>query len=137
MAEPRALYGMCLKADTYAARETCMDLSMAMYFRSSLAMVDSVVAMVDCNAGNHHPWMVNVFSSLRPARLRSSQGMYSAGHIGACGTNALIGAGQTPERACGTLDRSPGGFLQDDSRANFGVGDSCHLVGSERNIAAV
>ena len=28
-------------------------------------------------------------------------------------------------------------FLQDDSRANFGVGDSCHLVGSERNIAAV
>ena len=29
------------------------------------------------------------------------------------------------------------GFLQDDSRANFGVGDSCHLVGLERNIAAV
>ena len=29
------------------------------------------------------------------------------------------------------------GFLQDDSRANFGVGDSCHLVGSERSIAAV
>ena len=29
------------------------------------------------------------------------------------------------------------GFLQDDSRANFGVGDSCHLVGSECNIAAV
>ena len=29
------------------------------------------------------------------------------------------------------------GVLQDDSRANFGVGDSCHLVGSERNIAAV
>ena len=26
------------------------------------------------------------------------------------------------------------GFLQDYSRANFGVGDSCHLVGSERNI---
>ena len=29
------------------------------------------------------------------------------------------------------------GFLQDDSRANFGVGDLCHLVGSERNIPAV
>ena len=28
-------------------------------------------------------------------------------------------------------------FLQDDSRANFGVGDSCHLMGSERNIATV
>ena len=31
MAEPRALYGMCSKADTYAARETYMDLSMAVY----------------------------------------------------------------------------------------------------------
>ena len=29
------------------------------------------------------------------------------------------------------------GFLQDDSHANFSVGDSCHLVGSEHNIAAV
>ena len=29
------------------------------------------------------------------------------------------------------------GFLQVDSRNNFGVDDSCHLVGSERNIAAV
>ena len=29
------------------------------------------------------------------------------------------------------------GVLQDDSRANFGVGDSYHLVGPERNIAAV
>ena len=29
------------------------------------------------------------------------------------------------------------GFLQDDSRANFGVGDSCHLVGSECNVATV
>ncbi len=99
MAEPRALYGMCSKADTYAARETCMDLFMVMYLRSSLAAVDS-------------PRMVNVFSSLRPARLRSSQGMYSVGHVGACGTNALIGAGRTPERACGTLDRSPGGFCR-------------------------
>ena len=27
MAEPCTLYGMCSKADTYAARETCMDLS--------------------------------------------------------------------------------------------------------------
>ena len=99
MAEPRALYGMCSKADTYAAHETCMDLSMAMYLRSSLAAVDP-------------PRMVNVFSSLRPARLRSSQGMYSAGHVGTCGMNALIGAGQTPERACGTLDRSPGDFCR-------------------------
>ena len=99
MAEPRALYGMCSKADTYAARETCMDLSMAMYLRSSLAVVDS-------------SWMVNVFSSLRPARLRSSQGMYSAGHVGMRGTNALINAGRTPEQACGTLDRSPGGFCE-------------------------
>ena len=29
------------------------------------------------------------------------------------------------------------GFLQDDLRANFGVGNSCHVVGSEWNIAAV
>ena len=29
------------------------------------------------------------------------------------------------------------GFLQDDSRANFGVGDSGHLVELDRNIAAV
>ena len=97
MAEPRALYGMCSKADTYAARETCMDLSMAMYLRTSLAAVDS-------------PRIVNVFSSLRPARLRSSQGMYSAGHVGTRGTSALIDAGRTLERACGTLDRLPGGF---------------------------
>ena len=54
--------------------------------------------------------MVNVFSSLRPAKLRSNQGMYSAGHVGARGTSALIGAGRMPERACGTLDRLPGGF---------------------------
>ena len=39
----------------------------------------------------------------------------------------------------GMRDPRPGarGFLQDDSCANFGAGDSCHLVGSERNIAAV
>ena len=94
MAEP---HEMCSKADTYTARETCMDLSMAMYLRPSLAVVDS-------------PRMVNVFSSLRPARLRSSQGMYSAGHVGVRGTSVLIDAGRTPERACGTLDWSPGGF---------------------------
>ena len=29
------------------------------------------------------------------------------------------------------------GFLQDNSRANFSVGDSCHVVGSERNISTV
>jgi len=29
------------------------------------------------------------------------------------------------------------GFLQDDSCANFGVGDSCHVVGSEQNMFAV
>ena len=29
------------------------------------------------------------------------------------------------------------GFLWDDSRANFGVGDSCHVVGSERNTFTV
>ena len=95
MAEPRALYGMCLKADTYAARETCMDLSITMYLRPSLA-ADS-------------PRMVNVFSSLWPAKLRSSRGMlYSVGHVGACGAGALIGTGRTPEQACGTLGRSPG-----------------------------
>ena len=100
MAEPHALYGMCSKADTYAGfihGETCIDLSMAMYLRPSLAAVDS-------------PRMVNVFSFLRPAKLQSSQGMYSAGHVGAHGTSALIDAGRTPEQACGTLDRSPGGF---------------------------
>ena len=26
------------------------------------------------------------------------------------------------------------GFLRDDSRANFGVGDSCHVVGSEQSL---
>ena len=30
-----------------------------------------------------------------------------------------------------------GRFLQDDSRANFSVGDSCHVVGSERNMFTV
>ena len=35
MAEPRALYGMCLKADTYAAREACMVLSITMYLAGS------------------------------------------------------------------------------------------------------
>ena len=99
MAEPRALYGMCWKADTCAARETCTDLSMMVYLRSSLAAVDS-------------PRMVNVFSSLRPVKLRSSQGMYSAGHVSARGTMAFIDAGRTPERACGTLDRLPGGFCR-------------------------
>ena len=94
MAEPRALYGMCSKADTYAARDTCMDLSITMYLRPSRAAADS-------------PRMVNVFSSRRPAKLRSSRGMYSAGHVGARGASALIDVGQTPERACGTLDRSP------------------------------
>ena len=84
---------------TYAARETCMDLSMAMYLRSSLAAVDS-------------PRIVNIFSSLQPADLRSSQGLYSASHVGARGTNALISAGRTPERACGTLDRLPRGFCR-------------------------
>ena len=95
MAEPRVLYGMCSKEDTYAAREMCLDLSKMMYLVPSLAAVDS-------------PWMVNVYSSLRPAKLRSSQGMYSAGHVGAHGASALIDAGRTPERACGTLDRLPG-----------------------------
>jgi len=69
MAEPHTLYGMCSKADTYAARETCMDLSITMYLRPSLAAADS-------------PRMVNVFSSLRPAKLRSSRGMYSVGRVG-------------------------------------------------------
>ena len=124
MAEPRALYGMCSKADTYAAHETCMDLSMVMY-RSSLAAADS-------------PRMVNVFSSPQPAKLRSSRGLYSAGHVGTRGVGAFIGAGRTPEWACGTLGRGAArGVLRDDSRANFGVGDSCHVVESERSIAAV
>ena len=96
MAEPRTLYRMCSKVDTYAARETCMDLSITMYLRPSLAAADS-------------PRMVNVFSSLRPAKLRSSRGMlYSAGHVGACGVGAFIGAGRMPDRACGTLGRLPG-----------------------------
>ena len=123
MSEPRALYGMCSKADTYAARETCMDLSMAMYLRPSLAAADS-------------PRMVNVFSSLRPAKLRSSRGITMRAAL----AHALIGTGRTPKWACRILGRSPGqarGFLQDESRANFGVGDLCHVVGSERNIAVV
>ena len=99
MTELCALYGMCWKADTYAAHETCMDLSITMYLRPSLAAADS-------------PRMVNVFSCLRPAKLRSSQGMYSAGHVSARGTRAFIDAGRTPERACGTLDRLPGGFCR-------------------------
>ena len=67
-------------------------------------------------------------------------GNYSAGHVGACGPSVLVDASRMLERACGTLDRSAGttrGFLQDYSRANFGVGDSCYFVGSERNIPAV
>ena len=69
MAEQRALYGMRSKADMYAARETYMDLSITMYLRPSLAAADS-------------PRMVNVFSSLRPAKLRSSRRMlYSAGPL--------------------------------------------------------
>ena len=95
MAEPCALYGMCSKADTYAARETYMDLSIMMYLQPLLAAADS-------------PRMVNIFSSLLPAKLRSSRGMYSAGYIGARGASALIDTGRTPERACGTLNRSPG-----------------------------
>uniref|UniRef100_A0A8C4Q977 Uncharacterized protein n=1 Tax=Eptatretus burgeri TaxID=7764 RepID=A0A8C4Q977_EPTBU len=124
MAEPHALYGMCSKADTYTARETCMDLSMAMYLRSSLAAVYS-------------PRMVNVFSSLQPAMLRSSQGMYSAGHVGARRTSALFDAGRMPERACGTLDRSPGVFCRMIRMPILVWAISCHLMGSERNIAAV
>jgi len=134
MAEPRALYGMCSKEDTYAAHEMCTDLSMMMYLRSSLAAVDS-------------PWMVNVFSFIRPAKLRSSQGMYSAsqgmysaGHVGARETSALIDAGRTPERRVGPSTGRPGmarGFLPDDSRTKFGVGDSYHVVRSERGVFAV
>ena len=82
--------------DPCVLRETCMDLSITMYLRPSLAAADS-------------RRMVNIFSSLRPVKLRSSRGMlYSAGHIGARRAGALIGAGQTPERACGTLGRSSG-----------------------------
>ena len=70
MAEPHALYRMCSKADTYAACETCMDLPITMYLWPSLAAADS-------------PRMVNVFSSLRPAKLRSRRGVwYSAGRVG-------------------------------------------------------
>ena len=83
-------------ADLRVLRETCMDLSITMCLRPSLAAADS-------------PRMVNVFSSLRPAKLRSSRGMlYSAGHVGARGASALISTGRTPERACGTLGQSPG-----------------------------
>ena len=95
MAEPRALYRMCSKADTYAARETCMDLSITSYLRPSLAAADS-------------PRMVNVFLSLRPAKLRLSRGMYSAGKVSVRRAGALIGAGRAPDRACGTLGRSSG-----------------------------
>ena len=83
-------------ADPRLMRETCMDLSITMYLWPSLAAADS-------------PRMVNVFPSLRPAKLRSSRGMlYSAGHVGARGASALISAGLTSERACGTLGRSSG-----------------------------
>jgi len=101
MAEPRALYRMCSKADSYAARETCMDLSITMYLRPSLEAADS-------------PRMVNVFLSLRPAKLRSSRGVLcgvgrvDARGAGARGAGALIGASHAPEQACGTLGRSPG-----------------------------
>ena len=96
MAEPRALYNMCSKADTYTARETCMELSITMYLRPSLVVADS-------------PRMWNVFSSRRPAKLRSSWGVLdSVGHVGVHGAGSLIGAGRMPERACGTLGRSPG-----------------------------
>ena len=95
MAEPHTLYGMCSKADTYAARETCMDLSITMYLRPSLAAADS-------------PRMVNVFSSPRPAKLRSSRGMYSVGRIGARidrrWSDARVGV-RDPRPG-----RSPGGF---------------------------
>ena len=55
MAEPCTLYGMCSWADTYTTRETCMDLSMAMYLRSSLAAVDSP-RMVNVSAFEHIPY---------------------------------------------------------------------------------
>jgi len=83
-------------ADPRVLHETCMDLSITMYLRPSLAAADS-------------PQMVNVYSSLRPAKLRSSRGMlHSAGHVGARGASSLISAGRTPERACGNLGWSPG-----------------------------
>ena len=53
---------------------------------------------------------------------------------------ALIGAGRRPSGHAGPSAGRQGtarGFLQDDSRANFGVGDSCHVVGSERNMFTV
>ena len=93
MAELCALYGMCSKADMYATHETCMDLSITMYLRPSLATADS-------------PRMVNVFSSLRPAKLRSSRGMYTVGRVGAridrCWSGTRIVLQKTPGRALAT-----------------------------------
>ena len=100
-----------------------MDLSITMYLRPSLAAADS-------------PRMVNVFSFQRPAKLRSSREIYSAGHAGTRGAGALIGAGRTPEWACGTLGRSPGrssGVFAGRFACHFRYGRfvSCHGVGAE------
>ena len=119
MAEPHALYRMCSKADTYAARETCMDLSITMYLQPSLAAADS-------------PRMVNVFSSLRPAKLRSSRGMYSAGCVGARVDRHWSDA----EWACGTLGRLPGhssGIFAGRFTCQFRCGRfvSCRGVGAK------
>ena len=110
-------------ADPRVLCETCMDLAITSYLQPSLAAADS-------------PRMVNVFSSLRPAKLQSSRGMlYSAGH-GARGAGTLIGAGRTPERACGTLGRSPRhgpGVFAGRFARQFRCGRfvSCHGVGAE------
>ena len=52
----------------------------------------------------------------------------------------MIGAGWRPEGHAGPSagrQVTARGFLGDYLRANFSVGDSCHVVGSERNIPAV
>ena len=53
------------------------------------------------------------------------------------GAGALIGHPSGHAGPSAGRQGTARGFLQDDSRANFGVVDSCHVVGSERNIAAV
>jgi len=53
------------------------------------------------------------------------------------GAGALIGRPSGHAGPSAGRQGTARGVLQDNSRANFGVGDSWHVVGSERSIAAV
>ena len=84
--------------------------------------------------------MANILSPLWPARLRSGGGMlYSLGHVGTHGAGALAsaGRGRPSGRARPTLPSAghqgtAGGFCKTIHGAEFGGGDSCHVVGWER-----